>query len=128
MGHRRRRRWAWAIGVAGVGYVLYKLVNKVPQAVTAAASAATNAVSQTIANTWLSLPVIGLGQGITILGNMKLPDGTLVPMQSLVGNLRQAQDTTDTYASYAGNLYQLSPSDAQGNYPATLLGPTPVGA
>jgi hypothetical protein len=116
--------WVWAVGVAGVGYVLYKLSTKVSTAVTAA----TGAVSQGIANVWLSLPVVGLGPSQTILGNAKLPDGTLVPLNSLVGSIRQDQNNPpNTYANVNGNIYQLSPSDAQGNYPAALVGPAPAG-
>jgi hypothetical protein len=114
--------WVWGIGIAGVGYLLYRFASKIPQA----ASAATNAVSQGIANIWLSLPVVGLGSGQTILGNARLPDGTLVPLNNLIGRLRQ-DDTGNTYANISGTIYQLSPSDAQGNYPAALLGPAPAG-
>lgn len=119
--------WVWAGGFAAVAYLLYKLANKVPQAV----NAATGAVAQGIANIWLSLPYFGLSTGQTILGNLKLPDGTLVPLQSLVGggNLRQDPSNTNVYANVNGAFYQLSPSDASGNYPATLIqqATTPIG-
>lgn len=120
--------WVWAAGLAGVGYVVYRLVNKVPQTV----KDATSAIAQNIANLWLSLPYFGLGAGQTILGNLKLPDGSLVPLQSLVpgGNLRQDPPPgTNTYANVNGAFYLLSPSDAAGNYPATLIqqSTTPIG-
>lgn len=119
--------WVWAGGLAAVAYLLYK-VAKASQTVTAA----TGTVAQGIANVWLSLPYFGLGDGQTILGNLKLPDGTLIPLQSLVGggNLRQDPPPgTNTYANVNGAFYQLSPSDASGNYPATLIqpAPTPIG-
>lgn len=117
--------WVWGLGVAGVGYILYRLANKVPQAV----GAATSALAQGIANVWLSLPVVGFGPAITVLGNIKLPDGTLVPLNNLVGQIRQDNNTPpNTYANVSGTIYQLSPSDTQGNYPAALLGPAPAGA
>lgn len=115
--------WVWAAGLAGAAYVVYKFATKIP----AAASAATNAVSQGIANVWLSLPLVGLGSSQSILGNAKLPDGTLVPLNSLVGGIRQ-DSNNNVYANVNGNIYQLSPSDAQGNYPAALMGPAPAGA
>lgn len=115
--------WLWAAGLAGVGYVVYKLANKVP----AAASAAANALSQGIADVWLSLPVVGLGAAQQILGNAKLPDGTLVPLNNLIGNIRQDKsDPPNVYADISGSIYQLSPSDAQGNYPATFVSTAPI--
>ena len=116
--------WVWAAGLAGVGYVLYRFATQIPKA----ASAATGAVAQGIANVWLSLPVVGLGSAQTILGNAKLPDGSLVPLNSLVGSIRQdTNNPPNVYANVGGNIYQLSPSDAQGNYPAALIGAAPAG-
>lgn len=119
--------WVWGIGVAGVGYVLYRLVNKVPQAL----NTATSAVAQGIANIWLSLPPAfgGMDSAITVAGNVKLPDGTLVPVNNLIRQIRQDYNTPpNVYANVNGTIYQLSPSDPQGNYPAALLGPAPAGA
>jgi hypothetical protein len=110
--------WVWGIGLAGVGYVLYKFWHPV--------STATSNLAQGIANIWLSLPLVGLGPQQTILGNARLPDGTLVPLNNLIGRLRQ-DSARNVYANISGTIYQLSPSDAQGNYPAALLGPAPAG-
>jgi hypothetical protein len=113
--------WVWAGGLAGVAYLIYKFGSKLPNPNTAI-----SAVAQGIANIWLSLPVVGLGSAQSILGNAKLPDGTLVPLNSLVGSIRQDTNTPpNVYAGINGNIYQLAPSDAQGNYPATLLAPLP---
>jgi len=121
--------WVWAVGLGGVAYLLYKASSAAGQAVGAAAGAATNAVSSAIANAWLSLPsaVTGIGSGITVLGNAQLPDGSLVTMQSLVGQLKQDANN-NVYAAINGNIYQLAPSNAAGNYPATLIGPVPTGS
>jgi hypothetical protein len=115
--------WVWALGVGGVGYLLYKAWG----GLSAAGSAATNAVSSAIANAWLSLPLVGLPPAMQVLGNVKLPDGTLVPLNSLSsGQIRQ--NSNDVYANVSGTIYQLSPSDAQGNYPAAAIGPAPAGS
>lgn len=115
--------WVWALGLGGVAYVIYKAST----AVSSTVNSATSALAQGIANIWLSLPVIGMGPGVTVLGNARLPDGTLVPMESLVGKLRQSADESAVFAPINGIIYQLAPSDAQGNYPATPLAPVPAG-
>jgi hypothetical protein len=113
--------WVWAIGVGGVGYVVYKFWTGVPK------SAPVQAISSAIADIWLSLPLVGLPPAMQVLGNVKLPDGTLVPLNSLSsGQIRQSG--SNVLANVAGTIYQLSPSDAQGNYPAAVLGPAPAGS
>jgi hypothetical protein len=115
--------WVWALGVGGVGYLLYKSFSKVPQA----AAAAVNAVSTGIAEIWLNLPFVGLPPNMTLLGQIQLPDGSEVALSSLpAGKIRQGSDGS-VLANVNGNIYQLSPSNAAGNYPATLLGPAPAG-
>jgi hypothetical protein len=115
--------WVWAIGIGGVGYVLYKLWGGFAQT----ANTATNAVSSAIANIWLSLPLVGLPANMQVLGNVKLPDGTLVPLNSLSsGQIRQQGSTV--LANVSGTIYQLAPSDSQGNYPATSVGAAPAGS
>lgn len=116
--------WVWVLGLGGVGYLLYKSLPPVA----AAASAATNAVSTGIANIWLSLPYFGLGSNIQVLGSVILPDGTVVPLNTLAqGKIRQDQNS-NVYANVNGNIYQLSPSNSDGNYPATLVGAAPAGS
>jgi hypothetical protein len=115
--------WVWALGIGGIGYLLYKTMSGVNKAVTGA----TGAVAQGIADIWLSLPYVGLGTGQQILGNVLLPSGTLVPLNSLSrGQIRQDNNTPpNVYANVNGTIYQLSASNAQGNYPGALVGPAP---
>lgn len=54
-----------------------------------------------------------------VLGNVLLPDNSLVPL-STVALKTDAQH--NVYANIAGSIYELHPSDANGNYPATLVG------
>lgn len=115
--------WVWALGVSGAGYLLYKMWG----GLSAAGSAATNAASSAIANAWLSLPLVGLPPSMQVLGSVQLPDGTLVALNTLSnGQIRQSG--ANVLANVAGMIYQLSPSNAQGNYPAIALGPAPAGS
>jgi len=116
--------WVWALGLGGVGYLLYKSFS----GVAATASAATNAVSSGIADVWLSLPLVGLPAAMTVLGNVQLPNGSLVPLSSLQSGQIRTDANNNVYANVSGTIYQLSPSNAQGNYPATLIGPAPAGS
>jgi hypothetical protein len=119
--------WVWGVGLAGVGYVVYRLWSGVSKVGTGV----TNAIAQGVANAWLSLPIVGLPAAMTVLGNVKLPDGTSVALSSLQnGQIRQDNTVNppNVYANVSGTIYQLSPSDAQGNYPAALIGPAPAGA
>jgi len=116
--------WVWALGVTGIAYLVYKTLTPVKSAVSSLAS--------TIANIWLSLPIVGLPPAMKVLGNVSMPDGSLVPLSSLQsGQIRNWTDSSgnvNVLASVAGNIYQLAPSDANGNYPATLIGSAPAGA
>jgi hypothetical protein len=96
------------IGVA-IWYVLKKGVLPGVRAVS-------DAVSWTIADfyTWAVLE----RQNMNLLGNIQLPDGTLIPLQTV--DVRQDPDGA-TIALYNGSLYQLYPSDANGNWPAVPL-------
>lgn len=110
--------WVVALGLAGVYVYLQFRKSPLP-----------SSVAQGIANIWLSLPFVGLPPAMQVLGNVALPDGTLVPLNSLKsGQIRTDNTTGNVYANVGGNIYQLSPSDTQGNYPATLVGPAPAGA
>jgi hypothetical protein len=57
-------------------------------------------------------------QNMNLLGNIILPDGSLVPLQNV--DIRQAPGGP-VVASYGGHFYQLSPADANGNWPAALI-------
>jgi hypothetical protein len=116
--------WIWALGLGGVGYLLYKSFGTVA----AGASAATNAVSTGIADIWLSLPLVGLPAQMTVLGSVQLPNGALVPLSTLQSGQIRTDSNNNVYANVSGTLYQLSPSNAAGNYPATLIGPAPAGS
>lgn len=116
--------WVWAIAAGGVGYILYKSLS----AVSTATGTVTNAVSSAIASAWESLPLVGLGPGITVLGNVVLPSGSLVPLSSLQSGQIRSDANNNVYANVSGTIYQLSPSNAAGNFPATLIGPAPAGA
>jgi hypothetical protein len=121
--------WVWALGLGGVGYLLYKSFSGAAAAVGAGATVATNAVSSGVADLWLSLPLVGLPPQVTVLGSIQLPNGGLVPLSSLQpSQIRNGPDGTSVLANVSGNIYQLSPSNTQGNYPATLIGPAPAGS
>jgi hypothetical protein len=116
--------WVWALGIGGLGYILYKSVS----GVAATAASATSAVSSAIAQAWLSLPLFGLPAQMTVLGSVQLPNGALVPLSSLQSGQIRTDVSNNVYANVSGTIYQLSPSNAQGNYPATLIGPAPAGS
>ncbi len=116
--------WVWALGLGAIGYVLYKTVSKVPAVVTSA----TGAVAQGIADMWLSLPLVGLPANMTVLGSAQLPNGALVPLNSLQSGQIRNDPNSNVLANINGMIYQLSPSNTQGNYPAVLIGPAPAGS
>lgn len=93
--------------LAAVGFGLYKLLNKLPQ-VTAPLSAG-------IANLWVSLT----GQPpMIVLGSVVFPDGNTAALSSLEV---RADASGSAFVKYAGHVYQLQPSDANGNWPAVLV-------
>lgn len=116
--------WVWAIGLGGVAYVFYKSVS----GVTTAVNTATGSVASGIANIWLSLPLVGLPAQMTVLGNVQLPNGSLVPLSSLQSGQIRNDASGNVYANVSGTIYQLSPSNSQGNFPATLIGAAPAGS
>lgn len=88
-----------------VGYFGYELLKK--------GSQAADYTSSQIADLWLSWT---LPPPITLLGNIVLPDGTLIPLSTV--SVRLAPNG-NTYAQVGAAYYQLAPSDANGNWPAT---------
>lgn len=62
---------------------------------------------------WLTLP-----PSMIVQGNVVLPNGSLVPLS--LTDVRQ-NGANVVVAEYEGHYYQLSPSDANGNWPATLI-------
>lgn len=116
--------WVWGLGLGIAGYALYALYKKIPKVPTPGQIA-----SQVI--DWLALPFINLPPAMQVLGNVALPNGSLIPLNTLQsGQIRQ--DNTQTppavYANVSGNIYQLAPSDANGNFPATYIQAAPPGA
>jgi len=91
-------------------------------------NAATGAVAQGIADAWLSLPFVSLPAQMTVLGSVQLPNGSLVPLSSLQSGQIRTDSSNNVYANVSGAIYQLSPSNTSGNYPATLIGPAPAGS
>ena len=116
--------WVWALGLGTIGYLLYKSMS----GVATAANAVTGSVSQGIANVWLSLPLVGLPPNMTVLGSILLPNGNTVPLSSLQSGQIRNDANGNVLANVSGQIYQLSPSNPQGNYPATLIGPAPAGS
>ena len=116
--------WVWALGLGGVGYLLYKSFS----GVSSTASNIVNTVSSGIADLWLSLPLVGLPPAMQVLGSIQLPNGSLVPLSSLQSGQIRTDANNNVYANVSGTIYQLSPSNAQGNYPATLIGAAPAGS
>lgn len=93
------------IGV--VGYLLWKVVP--------ALNKTTSTVADWIAQfyEWATFP-----PSMIPLGNIVLPTGQLVPLTDV--DVRQMPNG-GTAALYAGVVYQLSPSDNNGNWPASPL-------
>ncbi len=93
--------------VGGVAYVIYTLLPKFKKD--------TGAVADWIAQfyEWATFP-----PSIVPLGNIVLPGGMLIPLTEV--EVRQMPNG-GTAALYAGVVYQLSPSDNNGNWPASPL-------
>lgn len=116
--------WVWALGLGAAGYGIYWIYKKVPKPPSPAQ------IAQDIANIWLKLPFVGLPPAMVVLGNVTLPDGTLYPLKLLQsGQIREdtTQEPAAVYANVNGSIYQLSPSDAEGNYPGAFVGAAPAG-
>lgn len=96
--------------IAVVAYVVWSKLTKTGQA-------AVNTAGQVGANLWLTL--FPLPAAMQVLGNVVMPNGSLIPVGSV--QLRQDSDG-NTFTQIAGTTYQLSPHDDQGNYPLTAVG------
>jgi hypothetical protein len=76
----------------------------------------TNSVASGAANLWLTL--FPLPPTMSVQGNLVLAAGSLVP----ISQVQIKTDSVDNvYALWSGHVYQLQPSDANGNWPATLV-------
>lgn len=92
--------------LGGLAYFVYTYLQK---------SSPVQGTASVIADfiTWATLPA-----SMVVQGNIAFPDGTLYPLADV--NVRQSP-TGAVVANYQGHYYQLSPSDANGNWPATLI-------
>ena len=61
-------------------------------------------------------------------GSALLPSGSLVPLSTLQSGQIRQDANSNVLANVSGSIYQLSPSNAQGNYPATFIGAAPAGS
>jgi hypothetical protein len=104
--------WVWLALVAGGGYALYQYFKKEGQKLIV------NPLADAIA-----APIIGLEnffhQTPQTTGNIVLPDGTLVPTPQIRAYVDKPSG--QTRVQYNGKVYALSPHDANGNWPATLV-------
>jgi len=98
---------------AGALYVLYQIITGVKNT----ASGAIDSVSTGLANSWLDLFPNPLPMGV--LGNVVFPNGQMVALSNLAP--MQNPSTGQVAVQYGGHVYALSPSDANGNWPATLI-------
>lgn len=92
---------------AGIAYLLYQTLGK---GITALGTATGSAIANFYL--WATLP-----PNMIVNGNVVMPDGSLVALAAT--DVRQNGNTV--VAEYLGHYYQLSPSDANGNWPATLI-------
>ena len=105
------------IGLLGaVAYLLYKGFN----AASDAASAATGAVADKIIN-WFGLKPAPSMMYKDLLGNINFPGNVTVPLSQFAGQVR-TDDSGNVFVKYAGYVWQLAPSNAYGNWPATRVG------
>jgi hypothetical protein len=89
--------------------ILYQLLKKaIPNATAPAADA--------IAAFWLKL--FPNPPPMNVLGNVVMPDGSLVPLQGLEVRTDANQNV---FVKVGSSVYQLAPSDANGNWPAVAV-------
>jgi hypothetical protein len=105
----------WAV-IGGIAYLLYQTLNKAGQAAADAGRAVGDATGSLVADfyKWAVLD----RQAMPPLGNIILPDGSLVSLQNV--GVRQSPDN-QVYANYQGHFYQLYPADDNGNWPSVLV-------
>lgn len=98
--------------LAIVGMALYYFLGKVKDRV----GDMTAPISQAIANAWLA---ITLPSPMNVLGGIAFGDGTVIDINDV--QLRANQQTGAVQFLFGGHIYNLSASDANGNWPATLV-------
>ena len=120
------------LGVIGLAlYVLYNVVSGVKATAAGVGAAYKGAqalaapVANALAQAWLSMSP-SYNSSMAVSGNVLWPDGTTTP----VSQLSIKQDTLgNVYVSDGqGVLFQLQPSNAQGNWPAVqITDPSQIG-
>lgn len=107
------------IGLVGAAaYALYMLlqqVGKIGSGVAGTVGQATNAATSAIANAWVSMTSTSMGG---VPGNVLFPDGNVV---ALAMTPVKTDAAGNVYVMEGGAMYQLGPSDTNGNWPATLM-------
>jgi hypothetical protein len=99
-------------GVAAAAYLIYRFINQAPKLL----KDATAPIANTIADFWGRLT---LGPSLQVSGNVVLPDGGVgIPLSSIQIRTDAAGNV---YTLLDGDLYQLGQSDANGNWPASLV-------
>ena len=93
----------------GAAYLLYGLFTKQLPKLTAP-------IAGGIADLWVSLTS---APAMSVQGNVVLPSGQQIPLSSLAVKTDTAGNV---YVNINGAVYQLSPSDSEGNWPATFVG------
>lgn len=102
----------WALGA----YIVIKYVLPLITTLGKGASAAVNTVSSGIAQTYVGLTS---GPDIQLIGGIYLPDGSTIPIQSIVSQNITPDAAGNVHFIWAGTKYQLLPGvDPYGNYQA----------
>ena len=100
----KRNDWLLYAGLGLAGFIAYEWLKS-------STTGAINAVTQPIANAWVSLTSPAAPQ---VQGMILMPDGSTLPVSSVspswIGNA--------LVFSYQGTNYQLYGHDSNGNYPA----------
>jgi hypothetical protein len=106
--------WVGLAILAGGGYVLYKLLSKVPQV--------TAPISDAIASAWVAATNAVNGSfTMQLLGSVVFPDGTSVPIAQLPGGAMRSDASGNLQVLYNGHIWQLQPHNANGDFPASLV-------
>lgn len=79
---------------------------------------ATMPISDAIAAAWIHMTGLSGGSSMKLLGNVLFPDGTYTP----IGQLTVKSDALgNVYVYQQGRLFQLQPSDINGDWPASEI-------
>jgi hypothetical protein len=99
--------------LGAVAVIAYKVWTEVSKT----GKEANDAVVDAVAAFWLRL--FPNPPAIQLLGNVAFPGNNLVPLQTLAANDAIRQDADyNVFVKWGGKVYQLQPSNADGNWPA----------